>query len=215
MKDRRIADLRRDYKARKLRKTDVGRDPLEFFSEWFDQALESGIADANAMLLATVDADGQPSARTVLLKGVDKRGFIFYTNYASRKGRHLAQNPRVALCFQWLGLERQVRIEGEAEIISREESDVYFQSRPFESRVGAHVSRQSEVIGDREQLERDFNSMLEKYADGKVPLPDDWGGYVVRPNLIEFWQGRPSRLHDRIVFRRATGDAWTVARISP
>lgn len=215
MKRKFLAVLRRDYTSQKLRKADVGQDPIAFFGKWFAQALEADITDANAMLLATVDADGQPSARTVLLKGFDEQGFVFYTNYASRKGLQISLNPRVALCFQWLALDRQVRVEGTAHRVSREDSNKYFQSRPLESRVGAHASRQSTAIRDREQLEREFERLLEKYADGKVPLPEDWGGYVVKPSLIEFWQGRPGRLHDRMEFRRAAGDEWDIARLSP
>lgn len=189
-------------------------DPIEQFRQWFDSAAAAGIKEPNAMTLATATADGHPSARMVLLKGVDQRGFIFFTNYQSRKGRELDQNPQAALVFYWAQLDRQIRITGRVLKIGAEESDAYFHSRPPGSRFSAAVSRQSEVIESREALERALNLLKAGYPEGGPPRPTYWGGYVVEPEEIEFWQQGEHRLHDRLRYRRAGSD-WVVDRLSP
>ena len=209
-----IADLRREYSRRALDERDVDADPLLQFRRWFDEALAAEIVDANAMTLATSSPDGRPAARIVLLKDADDAGFVFFTNYDSAKASDLGVNPRACLLFFWVELERQVRITGSVERVSRDESDSYFRSRPFESRIGAWASRQSAEIESRDVLEAQVQSLTARYADGEVPLPPNWGGYRVRPEEIEFWQGRQNRLHDRLRYRR-TADGWTVARLSP
>lgn len=210
-----IADLRKNYTLQSLDISDVLADPLRQFKRWFDEALSSNLPEPNAMVLATADSTGQPSARVVLLKGLDERGFVFYTNYGSRKGQHLSGNPKASLCFNWLELERQVRIEGIAERVPDAESDAYFQSRPFESRIGALASQQSTRAESRAQLEETYAKLLKQFGDKPVPRPENWGGYVVRPQLIEFWQGRPGRLHDRIEYRKTEERSWSLARLSP
>lgn len=210
-----IADLRKNYSLQSLDQSDVHPDPLQQFQQWFKEALKGTLPEPNAMVLATVDEAGQPSARVVLLKGIDARGFIFYTNYESRKGRHLAVNPKASLCFNWLELERQVRIEGIAEQVPAEESDTYFQSRPFESRIGALASEQSSPVDSREALEATYSCLLKEYENKPVARPENWGGYVLRPHRIEFWQGRPGRLHDRIEYQRDAENNWAIRRLSP
>lgn len=211
-----LADLRRDYGRERLIESDVDADPLRQFSRWLDDAVRAGPADANAMTLATADADGRPAARVMLLKGVDGRGLVFYSNERSRKGRELAANPFASLCFWWAGLERQVRVEGRVERVAPEEADEYFASRPRESQIGAHASDQSEVIPGREPLERRFEELARRFAGAPVPRPPHWGGYRLIPTAFEFWQGRPSRLHDRLRYRRASPDqAWVLERLAP
>lgn len=211
-----IADLRENYTRGGLSEADAGGDPFALFGAWFDAALAAGLPEPNAMTLATVGPGGQPSARVVLLKGFDERGFTFFTNYESRKGREMAGNPLVALVFLWHPFERQVRVEGRAERVGPKESDDYYRVRPLGSRLGAWASPQSEVIPGREVLEKEQAELTAKYADGAVPRPPHWGGYRVRPTAVEFWQGRPSRLHDRIRFRQAEGDAgWVRERLGP
>lgn len=209
-----IADLRREYSSRALNEQEADADPIVQFRRWFDEALAAALVDANAMTLATASADGRPSARIVLLKDVDASGFVFYTNYDSAKAADLQANPRACLLFFWVELERQVRITGDVERVSSEESEAYFQSRPLESRIGAWASPQSAVIDGRDVLEARVREIAERHADGEVPLPPHWGGYRVRPDAIEFWQGRASRLHDRLRYRRADR-TWVMERLAP
>ena len=209
-----IADLRREYARARLDEASVGLDPLAEFGRWFDEALKAKVLEANAMTLATASEDGAPSARTVLLKGFDERGFVFFTDYRSQKGAELKRNPRAALVFYWPELERQVRITGRTEAVPREESEVYFNTRPRSSRISAWVSHQSQVIPSRKVLEQGVSEIERKYPGEEVPLPPYWGGFRVVPDAIEFWQGRESRLHDRIRYVR-DGDRWRIERLSP
>ncbi len=232
-----IADLRREYTLAGLRRADLDPDPVVQFKKWFDQAsgarasgrlrkllirsykslmLVAGMEpmEVNAMTLATADAQGRPSARVVLLKGVDERGFIFFTNYESRKGRELADNSAAALVFYWADQERQVCVTGVAQKLPREESEAYFRSRPRGSRIGAWASKQSQVAKDRAQLEACWADVEARFP-GEVPAPPHWGGYVVKPNRIEFWQGRPNRLHDRFCYTLESDGKWKVERLCP
>jgi pyridoxamine 5'-phosphate oxidase len=208
-----IAEIRKEYTFAGLRRADLHPDPIQQFKNWFQAAISAGVAEPNAMTLSTVDADGQPSSRIVLLKDIDARGFAFYTNYQSRKGRELAANPRAALTIFWPGLERQVCVRGTTEKTGREESELYFKSRPLGSRLGAWVSSQSTPIPSREYLEQKLKEATAKHGDNP-PIPPYWGGYVLRPDWVDFWQGRPSRLHDRFAYTRA-GDSWKIDRLSP
>jgi pyridoxamine 5'-phosphate oxidase len=209
-----VADLRKEYTRAGLSESDVSPDPIEQFRRWFDEALAADLHEPNAMTVATATPDGAPSARVVLLKGFDDRGFVFYTNYEGRKGRELEENPRVALLFYWGELERQVRIEGAASRTGEEESDAYYASRPRGSRLGALASRQSSEIGSREQLEDRLAGLEREYEGWDVPRPPYWGGYRVEPESFEFWQGRENRLHDRLAYHRDHG-AWEIQRLQP
>jgi pyridoxamine 5'-phosphate oxidase len=206
--------MRREYTREALTEADVDADPVVQFGHWFEQAEEAGLLEPTAMCLATATPDGRPSARMVLLRGFDERGFCFYTNYESRKGVELAANPRAALVFWWGELERQVRIEGPVTLTSREESEAYFHSRPPGSQLSAAASPQSRVIDDRATLERRVAELATGTSDGQVPLPDFWGGYRLAHEVVEFWQGRPNRLHDRLRYHRA-GDGWKIERLAP
>jgi len=209
------AELRRDYMQRALDESGVDPDPITQFEWWYREALTTGMLEPNAMTLATATADGKPSARIVLLKDFDERGFTFFTNYESRKGAELEQNPRAALVFWWDVMERQVRIEGRVSRVEPELSDEYFGSRPLGSRLGAWASRQSSILSSRSELEQRLAVMEAKYVGGEVPRPPHWGGYRVSPDAFEFWQGRPSRLHDRIVYVRQEDGSWKIQRLSP
>jgi pyridoxamine 5'-phosphate oxidase len=214
-----IADLRREYTLAGLRRADLAADPIAQFRKWFDQAAATRAADAredvNAATLGTADKSGRPSARIVLLKGLDARGFIFFTNYDSRKAKELAENPHASLVFYWPDLERQVCIAGEVAKIPRAESEAYFKTRPKGSRLAACVSHQSDVIENRAVLEKHWVELDAKYPGEDVPTPPNWGGYVLSPVRIEFWQGRPSRLHDRFRYAKQPGGAWRIDRLSP
>lgn len=209
-----VAALRREYTRAGLAESDVAPDPVEQFRRWFDETLAANLHEPNAMTVATATPDGRPSARVVLLKGFDGRGFVFYTNYEGRKGRELEENPRAALLFYWGELERQVRIEGSVSRVSEEESDAYFTGRPRGSRLGALASEQSRVIESREVLEDRVERLEAEYEGSDVPRPAFWGGYRVEPEVVEFWQGRENRLHDRIVYRRGAG-GWRTERLQP
>lgn len=210
-----LAALRRNYTRESLSIQDVNPDPIQQFDHWFREALNSELPEPNAMTLASATRDGRPSARIVLLKGFDHRGFVFYTNYESRKGKELEENPHGALLFNWLELERQVRIEGIVERVSPEESEAYFQSRPKESQIGAWASPQSRKIAGREVLEARVHELATTFKhDEALPLPPFWGGYRIRPEQMEFWQGRESRLHDRIQYTH-NGQGWMVERLAP
>ena len=214
--DRKVADLRQNYTFTNLLETEVDSDPIKQFASWFEEALNADLLEPNAMTLATASSDGKPSARIVLLKGYDERGFVFYTNYESTKGRQLIANPQAALVFLWDKLERQIRIEGKVAKIDGEESDNYFHSRPVSSQIGAWTSDQSRVIPNREVLEQRQQELEQKYADAStIPRPPHWGGFRLIPDAIEFWQGRPSRLHDRLVYRLQDDATWEIARLSP
>lgn len=208
-----LADLRRDFASHELLESTIAADPFDQFKSWFDEALTSDVIDVNAMTVATVGADGRPSIRVVLLKEYDENGFVFYTNYGSKKGTDLTGNPNTVFHFFWPQLDRQIAIYGSVEKTSREESAEYFNSRPVDSRIGAWSSAQSSVIASREELEGRFAEYKEKFGD-EVPLPDFWGGFRLKPIRFEFWQGRQNRLHDRIVYTRSADD-WTTSRLSP
>lgn len=213
--DTTVADLRKEYTLQGLKETDVDANPFKQFQTWFSQALQAQLPEPNAMTVATIGSDGKPSARIVLLKDFDENGFVFYTNYDSNKGQQLAKNPWAALVFWWPELERQVRIEGPVEKVSAQESDTYFHSRPIGSQIGAWVSEQSQVISGREVLENRLQELTAKYEGQEVPRPPHWGGYRVTPKEIEFWQGRPSRLHDRLIYKLLDNSNWSIQRLSP
>lgn len=208
--------VRKEYERGRLLEINAPADPLVMFNEWMAEAVAANIREPNAMTVATATPDGRPSARVILLKGVDARGFSFFTNYASRKGEELAANPWAALCFWWGVLERQIRIEGMIEKLPAEESDAYYQSRPFGARVGAHASTQSQVIASRDILEARYFDLMARYSEENPPQrPAHWGGYLLRPSQMEFWQGGPHRLHDRLRYTREENDEWQIERLSP
>jgi pyridoxamine 5'-phosphate oxidase len=213
-----LAELRRDYSLSGLAERDLQRDPFRQFEAWFQEAEAARVPEPNAMVLATADSRGVPSARCVLLKGLDGRGFVFFTNYESRKGREIEANPRATLVFPWIALERQVIVEGLLRRLSPEESAAYFHSRPRASQLAAWVSRQSSVVPDRASLETAMRTLEERHADGAVPVPPHWGGYRLAPLSVEFWQGRRSRLHDRLRYRRDdvnSAGPWVIERLAP
>lgn len=214
MKNKDIHQIRQEYTQNSLDESDVDANPFTQFDTWFEEARKSEVVEPNAMTLATVDADGKPQTRIVLLKGFDEDGFVFYTNQASDKGKEIEENPNVSLCFFWIELERQVRINGTAEKLPREVSEEYFKTRPYMSQIGALASNQSEVVPDRAYLDKKFTSLKEQYSEGEVPMPETWGGYLVTPEYFEFWQGRRSRLHDRITYSKQDSD-WVIKRLSP
>lgn len=209
-----IADLRKEYTLASLDIDSVDKNPFDQFRKWFNEAQKSELTEPNAMVVSTVDSKRQPYQRTVLMKALDENGIVFYTNYQSRKAKQIKENSNVSILFPWYGLERQVAIIGKAEKVSTTESLQYFTSRPHGSQLGAWVSQQSKVISSRSILEVKLNEMKQKFKEGKVPLPDFWGGYRVVPESFEFWQGRKSRLHDRLMYTKANGD-WTIDRLSP
>ncbi|WP_225753732.1 pyridoxamine 5'-phosphate oxidase [Actinotalea sp. Marseille-Q4924] len=210
-----LAALRRSYERDVLVEDDVDPDPVVQFRRWFDDAVAAGLLEPNAMVLATADVHGVPSARTVLLKGLDERGFVLYTNHLSRKGRELRANPRASLVFPWFEIDRQVVVCGDVEEVDRADTEEYFRSRPHGSRLGAWASEQSAVVPDRAALEERYAELERRYPHGAdVPVPDHWGGFRVVPHTVELWQGRASRLHDRLRYRRA-GDGWALERLAP
>ena len=210
-----IADIRKEYKLQTLNEADVNPNAIQQFHKWWNEALMSEIDEVNAMTLATANASGKPNARIVLLKGYDESGFVFFTNYHSQKGIELAENPFASLVFFWKELERQVRIEGAVEKTTSNESDLYFHSRPVESRIGAWASPQSKVIASRDVIEENVSELQKSFAGKEIERPPHWGGYIVKPVLIEFWQGRPGRLHDRIQYTKQAESDWKIQRLAP
>ncbi|MEZ4687480.1 MAG: pyridoxamine 5'-phosphate oxidase [Bacteroidia bacterium] len=216
MTSQEIAAIRESYSKASLSEQDINKDPIEQFRNWFSEAVDAEVIEPNAMALGTVGKSGQPAVRIVLLKGVEKRGFVFFTNYQSHKGQEMESNPHVALTFFWPELERQVRIKGLVEKVPASESDEYFHSRPRDSRIGAWASPQSKAIDSREVIEKNVQELMGQFGEeGEVPRPLHWGGYLVRPHEIEFWQGRPSRLHDRICFYKQEDRSWKIVRLAP
>ena len=209
-----VVAAREEYTRGGLVESDLLPDPIAMFRRWYDDAHAAGLHEPNAMVVATVSSDFAPAARLVLLKGVSEEGFVFYTNTGSRKGTELAGNPRIALLFPWHPLERQVRVDGTATLLPRAEVDAYFAVRPRGSQLGAWASHQSSVVSGREELLAAYDDAELRYADGEVPTPTEWGGYLVHPESVEFWQGRPGRMHDRLVYRRTT-DGWRTERLAP
>ncbi len=210
-----LADMRKDYGIAGLLEKDLAKNPFRQFEKWFAEAEAAKITEPNAMTLATVNREGRPAARTVLLKAVDGRGFVFYTNYESRKGRELADNPKASLLFPWIAMERQVIAEGAVTRVTREEADAYFHSRPRASQLGAWASPQSTVVAGRAVIEESYRVVEKKYEGREIPLPPHWGGFRLVPDAVEFWQGRRSRLHDRLRYRRENGGDWVVERLAP
>jgi pyridoxamine 5'-phosphate oxidase len=210
-----LQNLRQEYSAASLSEASTKADPIKQFEQWFNEAVESDQHEPNAMTLATATYDGRPSARIVLLKGFDTAGFVFYTNYLSRKGKEITKNPLGALTFFWGTLERQVRIEGTIEKLSKEQSDEYFHTRPVKSQLGAVASPQSQEIADRDGLEKKMEQLETEYEGKEIPKPSFWGGYVLKPRMIEFWQGRRSRLHDRILYKKIDNKNWKKVRLAP
>ncbi len=209
-----VAALRREYADAGLTEADLAPDPFAMFDRWFEEAHAAGLHEPNAMVVSTVSADGRPSSRLVLLKGVSQAGFVFFTNLGSRKGSELAANPRCALLFPWHPLERQVRVEGVATPLPGEDVAAYFARRPRGSQLGAHASHQSRPVADRAELQAAYDEQSARYADRDVPVPDEWGGFRVAAESVEFWQGRPGRMHDRLVYARAAA-GWSVSRLAP
>ncbi len=214
MRDSEIAAMRQDYTIGELLESNAPSEPWELFSSWFEIARKTKILEPNAMILSTVMQDGQPTSRVVLLKDFDQNGLVFFTNYLSQKGEQLAHNPRASILFWWEPLQRQIRVEGEVVKIDEEDSDAYFQSRPYGSRLGAWISEQSQTIVDRIALEKRQIEFEKKFEDGNVPRPDHWGGYRLAPNKFEFWQGRSNRLHDRLLYQMKQ-DSWKRVRLAP
>jgi len=214
MNKQEIQQLRQEYSQHTLDESDVAKTPFNQFEIWFNEAFSSEVNETNAMTLCTVDSSNKPHGRIVLLKGFDEKGFTFYTNQASNKGIDIATNPNVSISFFWKELERQVQIEGIAEKLPREESEIYFKSRPHMSQIGAMASNQSEVVKNRDFLDEKFNTLSAKYPEGTVPMPETWGGYLIKPIYFEFWQGRRSRLHDRITYKKEE-KSWLIQRLSP
>lgn len=210
-----IENLRKEYSSESLSEKDVAKDPVKQFGRWFKEAMDANIMEPNAMTLATTSIDRKPSARIVLMKGYEERGFLFYSNYLSAKGKEMAKNPVVALVFFWPELARQVRIEGTVEKLTKEESEKYFKTRPKASQIGAVVSPQSQVVEGRDLLEKSWKENETRYENRDIPKPAYWGGYVVKPQVVEFWQGRESRLHDRIVYKKADKQSWKIVRLAP
>ena len=215
MNQQEIQNLRQDYTAATLSENDTKGDPINQFEQWFNEALAAKLHEPNAMTLATATTNGKPSARIVLLKGFNQHGFIFYTNYLSRKGKEITKNPQGAITFFWSEMQRQVRIEGTIEKLSKEDSERYFHSRPKGSQIGAVVSPQSQEIEGRDELEKKWSELEVEYEGKEVPKPSFWGGYILNPQLVEFWQGRPSRLHDRILYKKVDKKSWKKVRLAP